>query len=276
MNIIQKILNAIRHILGSIYRFFSGEGFFHGFLGFLIVIVSVIWIVVFVDRIVMPLFVRSGVDVMVPDLRDLHVMEAERLCLNSGIELIRGSRMRVDNAHRAGTILDQFPVGGMKVKPGRRVEVILSVKDQLILCPEVIGKSPREAYLIADSSGISVNPELNIFQHSTVYPAGVVFKQSPQPKSGIMKGDTLQITVSLGNEPQQIIAPDLVGYRIEEVEFLLAKYFLTLGRVTKYPDKSRRDGEVILQEPPPGTVLKKGDSVRVRIAVTPGKKSEQL
>ncbi len=247
----------------------------HGWLGLaaglVVVIIAVVWLVVgLVDRVIMPLVVLSSVERQVPNLHHLSLEEADSICCLIGLELVRG-RVRVDNRLPPGSVLDQFPVAGVSVKPGRRVEVITSGRERLIACPDAVGRSPREAMLMADSSGLVVVENHIRYSHSSRYPEGVVMVQRPLPMTGMMRGDELTLTVSLGPRPTETVAPELVGRRISEVGVILAKHNLRLGKVTRYPDSSVPSGTVISQSPEPGSPMKPGEKVNVSVTKEPVK-----
>lgn len=244
------------------------QSWLYGFTGLVVVVFGALWIMQLINQVIMPLVVRSGVELTVPDLRELPVKKAEDICTEMGIELVR-ERNRVDNNHRSGIVLDQFPLAGSIVKPNRRISVVLSVRESLVLCPRVIGKSPREAELIADSCGLKLGTERIQYRHSTEIPEGAIMAQYPAPMTGLISSDSLSITVSLGPVPTKIIVPNLVGKHIDETELALKKFKLKTGRITRYPHRSVREGEILEQSPPAGTEMKPGGAVDVTIAVPP-------
>lgn len=237
--------------------------------GFLVVIFAAFWTIALIDRILMPLIVAGGVEIDVPDLREMPISLAQRVCAAKGIELVRGERMRMDSRHKPGTVVDQFPVAGSKVKSGRRIEVVLSIREQLLLCPDVLGRSPREAMLVADSTGIVVKKENISCQHSDTLPEGVIMSQRPLPRERIPRNSELNLTVSLGQKPDKIVAPELIGRHFSEIDLLLAKYDLSLGQISRYPQKSTREGIIIEQTPKSGTAMVSGQRIDVKIAVSP-------
>lgn len=238
----------------------------------MVIAVAAIWMILFIDRIVMPIIVRSDIELVVPDLRSLSIAEAMQIGNELGIE-IESERARVDNNHPRGTVLDQYPLSGSIVKPGRRIDVILSTRERLILCPEIVGMSPREARLIADSSGLNIAESQLEFTHSKLVPEGVVISQSPSSMTGMMRGDSIKFTVSLGIMPVNIIAPNLVGRNYDDLRFVLAQNRLKIGNITRYPDKSAREGQILTQHPTPGTQMEHGEKMDFSIAIKPSDRS---
>ncbi|HHE47299.1 MAG TPA: PASTA domain-containing protein [Bacteroidetes bacterium] len=155
------------------------------------------------------------------------------------------------------------------VKPGRRIEIVVSRSESMTTCPDVIGRSPREAAITADSVGLMVDPQHTRYRHSNSYPEGVVMFQRPEPNREMNRDEELFLTVSLGKRPTAIVAPDLVGRKFESVGITLTKYNLRLGRVEKFPNRSVAAGTVLTQDPLPGTPMKSGERISLSIAVKP-------
>lgn len=236
--------------------------------GLVTVMIAVFWLMFLIDRVVMPLITIAGVEHRIPDLHFLTFSEADSICKRLDLELIPG-RTRIENRLDPGTILDQFPVAGVSAKPGRRIEVVISDRERMVECPNVVGRSPREAAIAATSTGLTVKTERIRYRHSGKYPEGVVMIQDPDYKTMLHRGDELKLVVSLGVKPTEIIAPDLVGRKLEGVNIILAKYGLRLGIIRRFPDKSLPSGTIMSQDPPAGTAMKSGQKVSVRVAIAP-------
>ncbi len=250
----------------------SGKRTRHAWLeliaGLVTVMIAVFWLMFLIDRVVMPLITIAGVEHRIPDLHFLMFSEADSICKGLDLELISG-RTRIENRLDPGTILDQFPVAGVSAKPGRRIEVVISDREKMVECPNIVGRSPREAEIAAASTGLIVKTERIRYRHSRKYPEGVVMIQDPNYKTMLHRGDELRLVVSLGEKPTEIIAPDLVGRKLDGVSIILAKYSLRLGRVRRFPDRSLPSGTIMSQDPPAGTTMKSGQKVSVRVAIAP-------
>lgn len=232
------------------------------------VVIGAFWLLGFVDRVVMPLLARSGVETAMPDLRRLHWTLADSICRRLRIDLVR-ARTRADDKIRPGVVVDQYPAAGTFVKPGRRVEVVVTDQAGLAVCPNVAQRSPREAAIIADSSGLAVNLEAVRYRHSDSEPEGIVIAQAPPAYTGVLPGTELILTVSLGPASSSPTVPELVGRNISEVVFLLAQQELKLGEVARYPDRSRVPGTVIGQSPSAGSLLPGDGKVAIKVAALP-------
>ncbi len=81
------------------------------------------------------------------------------------------------------------------------------------------------------------------------------------------------MTVSLGYLPSLITVPNLIGYDLKEAIFILKKNNLNIGEITQFPDRSRPEGVVIWQEPPPESNPPESGCVNVRVSIQPIEKA---
>lgn len=124
--------------------------------------------------------------------------------------------------------------------------------------PDVVGKTQAEAEALIVQAGFTVGPVTPEF--SADQEAGVVMDQSPVANASAEKGSAIALTVSKG--PEQVEVPDLKGLTEEEAVRLITEAGLTPA---PQPDKysSKVDvGDVISQDPEPGSTVDKGSSVQ--------------
>jgi len=237
-------------------------------VGILVVIIAALWFVGFNDRVVMPLIARSGVQVNVPDLRYIKFEQADSICQTLQLELTK-ARTRPDERLAPGVVVDQFPVAGSVVKPGRRIEVVVTDPAGLIACPGVVGRSVREALISVDSCGLKIRESAIRYAYSNVDPEGVVTSQTPPPYTGVLRGSELKLTVSLGSAPTVMVVPNLVGRNVEEAGFLLAKFQLHTGEITHFPDRRSTPGSILSQSPAGGSAIPEDGLVSLSVAIRP-------
>jgi beta-lactam-binding protein with PASTA domain len=229
------------------------------------VVMAVIWFVAAMDRVVMPLITLTGVERLTPDLRLIPYAKADSLCRALGLT-VEISRGRPDSKAAPGSILDQYPAAGLPVKPGKKIEVVVCDSAGMATTPNVIGRSPQEAALAAASAGLNVADEHIRHANSWEYPAGVVISQTPKPDEIATPGRELILTVSLGQPPDEVIVPNLVGMPSEGVEELLERTGLHLGERKITADSAMAIGIVLGQEPTAGANVPVGAKVMVRVA----------
>lgn len=99
-----------------------------------------------------------------------------------------------------------------------------------------------------------------------------VISQTPPKGTELKKGDTITIVISLG--PEELTAPNLLGFALQDAKKILEQYGLSLGSVSYEYSEIYKEGTVINQNPVAGAGnIKKGDSIN--IVVSKGQKVEQ-
>lgn len=145
--------------------------------------------VLFMDMIVMPVYLREGLEIRVPDLLNRSFDDAFSIARMHNFSLITDGREYSDAAP-VNRIASQRPLPGTLVKPGRRVHIILSLGPQSLKVPDVVGKSPRDAEFELMNAGLTVIEKR--YRPSRRYPPGVVVDQRPrahtevQAKTGVI------------------------------------------------------------------------------------------
>jgi beta-lactam-binding protein with PASTA domain/predicted Ser/Thr protein kinase len=99
---------------------------------------------------------------------------------------------------------------------------------------------------------------------SEKYKAGIVFKQDPAAGSHLAKSGTVTIWVSTG--PPKIPLPDVRGQQWQQAK----KTLTDLGfKPEEYIVPGKTKGQVTATDPPPGTAVQKGATVRVNVMSGP-------
>ena len=153
-----------------------------------------IFLVLLLDTIVMPIYLRSGMEIRVPDLTNMTFEEAQKIALQSHLGIVADALDYHDSV-AVNTIAYQIPLPDAVVKPGRRIHVVISKGPQPLLMPNVVGKSPRNADLLLREAGLAAS--VKKFRSSDKYPSGVVIDQSP--KSGKEIGNKTGVVLYISN-----------------------------------------------------------------------------
>jgi len=145
--------------------------------------------VLFMDMIVMPIYLREGLEIQVPDFLNKSYEDAYSIARSHRLYLITDGREYSDDV-QADRIASQRPLPGTLVKPGRRVHLTISRGPQILKVPDVVGKSPRDAEFELRETGLIVAEKR--YRQSRRYPPGVVVDQRPKaqtealPKTGVI------------------------------------------------------------------------------------------
>lgn len=130
-----------------------------------------------------------------------------------------------------GSIYQQDPLPGSKIKKGRNVyAIIVAVTPEKTVMPNLKGISLREAIGRLESSGLSVD-YLDYVSYS--YKNNIVeqyYKGQPIAEgTELVKGSKIMLQVGLGNDRTYIKVPNLIGKSAEDAKRLLNLTGLNLG-----------------------------------------------
>ncbi|HEV7215303.1 MAG TPA: PASTA domain-containing protein [Chloroflexota bacterium] len=127
--------------------------------------------------------------------------------------------------------------------------------------PSVVGQPVAEAVQVLNQAGFSTARAPN--QVSTGVPAGAVLAQDPPATSIIPIGSTIRLTVSSG--PPASTVPDVVGMASGQAQAAIAQVGLT-SKSTSSPSANVPEGNVIAQNPAPGTTMQPGSQVALTVS----------
>jgi beta-lactam-binding protein with PASTA domain len=195
------------------------------------------------------LFFSEGTipDVIVPDIVNKPLPEAYNILKASGLN-IEISSLEYSSAIPSGNIISQDPSGGLKVKAGRNVKVVISKGIELVNVPNIIGQELGNARKILESVGLKIGDIIET--PSRTAPNGIVLSQNPKYGSITSKNSLVAVEIS---KHLQSNMPNLIGKTQEEAESLLkslGSYILVIKE-----EESDNPGVVISQNPPANTSL---------------------
>ena len=214
-------------------------------------IVSFALILIF-DWFIMPSYVRQDKTLIVTDItgKDLN-----RALIELETEGYKG--VVYDTVYTADvnpqTVVDQYPVAGAKVKPGRTIRLKISRSEKLIIVPNLVGQSRRSVEISLQQIGLRIDTVYTEFNPD--YPKGTVAWQFPKSGDHIKKGMGLQITVSQGLPPDFFQVPQLFGMSMQNAKDLLTKARLKVGKISYKQNEDLVPYTVLDQSIAPGTVL---------------------
>lgn len=162
-------------------------------------------------------------------------------------------------------ILEQTPDPGTRVKPGRRLELIIN-KPRYGTVPTLEGRSLQDAKQALEASGY---PIVGITRIASGDTKDTVLSSIPQEGQPLRQGEGVRLLVSTGVRPapRETLLPDLSGLTADQ-----AKYILNVAELQAQivPVASGApDGIVIGQEPGPGVVLTREAIVKVIVGSQP-------
>jgi len=230
--------------LGSIQR----KALFSVVVPLLVLII----LVVVVDKLVMPTITRQGSSFPLPDLVGQRVLEAgvslDQLELSYEI-----SSEQYSPGEPPGVILQQFPKGGTRVKPGRAIKLIVSMGQKIVPVPELASKSVRQAMLDLETAGLMLG-EIAWALSDTI-PERVVVFSYPAAGEEITIGSQVNLMVNRGRASNFTFMPNVTGLTIDEATKRLEDKSLKVGIVSYRTDENYLPETVLEQSEPQGTEL---------------------
>ena len=131
--------------------------------------------------------------------------------------------------------------------------------------PRVIGLDSVAAEALITEVGLA--PRVIAEEFSTAIPKEHVARQRPAQGTRLKLGGEVRLIVSRGSD--QIAAPDLAGLTSTQARRVLAEAGLVLGPVTSIHSDAHRRETIIAQDPPAGTAVIRGATIRLLESLGP-------
>ena len=201
-------------------------------------------------------------EIEVPNLLTMTVEQAEKQLQGSNFTL-KVKEDPEDSDQPEGTIIEQYPKGGRKVKGKHEIEVTLSngkgapEAGKEFALNNYKSEEYRQAQIELERLGLDVVIE---WEKDSTVAEGYIIRQTPAEGTKVKKGDKITLVVSQIADSENVIVPTLIGMTQSQAKRELEKYNLTLGAVSHEPS-NRPKGQVI------GQSIAGGDSVGVKTAV---------
>jgi len=227
---------------------------------------SVLWFIPFISFLVGYLitgyFLRK-IDLETPNVLGKSIQEALPLLSEHHLS-IRLLQQREDSLLPEGTILDQLPRPGQKIRPNQSVFVTIAAKGRLLAMPDLWGKKRKEASALMAKQGIETK-EIGLH---TSFSRGMCIAQSPSAGRNLTARKAL-VYVSDGASPICIM-PRLTGAMIGDVQAALAAHAVRAEIIHDQPmspDHNCAQCKIIEQQPVPGAIIDTSHALQVQLKV---------
>lgn len=178
------------------------------------------------------IFTHHGHSRPVPDFYGMTQQDARDIALENKLRI-----SVIDSVYNAqvtpGTIVEQNPKAGAKVKKNRRILVVMNaLNPEMVVMPGVVGVSIRQAKAILENSGLQVGrlsyvPDLAINNVLKQKCNGVEVAEGDT----LPKGAVIDLVLGTGLSNQRTIAPDLTGFQLEKAKGRILSASLNLGAI---------------------------------------------
>lgn len=208
------------------------------------------------DEYKIPKFVGNNIDDIKEEYKDLE------------IEFIV-TEEEYNDEYNEGIIITQNPDEGMNVKLPVKVRLTVSKGSRQIILSNYVNKEARQAELEITEQGLKYVEKT---EYDEEVPAGYVISQYPLPKTEVLSGTDVTITVSKGANEEFAVVPNLIGLTEAEAKAKLTDYELVLGGIIREAS-DKEEGRVIAQSAPANSELVKKS--KVTLTLSNGKKPSQ-
>lgn len=202
-------------------------------------------------------------DVEVPDVAGMEIEEAIEVLTDAGLEI--GEQIPInDDEVPENHVIKTDPKAGKTVKEGAEVNIYISIGKETITLRDYTGRKIDDVLRELEDVGFSTIDIEEVFDESE---PGTIISQEPEAGTQIVPDETeLVFTVSKGEETFAL--DDLTNYSLEALNGYASRMGLNINTTEEYNDHVPQ-GNVIRQDTPPGTQMKKGDTIHVIISKGP-------
>lgn len=236
-----------------------------------ITILLILFVIVFLR-----IYTNHGESVEIPDLKGKTTQEAANLLNRYELRFeIKDSVYSSETA--PGTVLDQYPKPGMKVKENRIIFLTLcALNKEMIPMPQLTDISYRQAINLIQNSGLVAG---DIQYRLSEFP-NLVLEQRVNGRivakgEMVPKGSTVDLVLGSESDGSVTAVPSLYGRTLKEAQFLLDESFLILGSVNYdesiTSEEQKAQGLIWKQSPDPAEVFEvtQGTAIEVWLTVDP-------
>ncbi|HVA38270.1 MAG TPA: PASTA domain-containing protein [Candidatus Dormibacteraeota bacterium] len=212
--------------------------------------------------------VPSEAVVIAPELVGLTIADAERTASHTSLRItVAGNE--VSDRFPAGVVINQQPVHGKSVRPGRAIAVLVSSGVKLIPMPDLRYDSLRQARL--ELAGLHLLIAKTYRVKNDQVPADAVVEQKPAPLTSVHAGDEVELGISIG-PPPFVKVPNLAGTDLPEALRRAHEAHVQLGQIvwTPFGRTGPPRGRVVRQSPAAGLQIGSDQYVSLQVSAGPG------
>ena len=218
-----------------------------------------------VDRLIMPNVVGVNRDIVeVPSVKGLTYEQGRQKFYNVGLLTEVRSR-EYDNKSPSGSIINQVPEPGSKVKKGRKIAITVSKGKEIAIIPDVRNLSERQARIELKKNGFIIGKIKKTYSDNR--DADVVIDAFPQSGTTISREMEVDLIISKGAKPTHAEVPNLVGESLGSAKKKIDESGLVVGKISYQNNSSLLPGTIISQSAPPGSSVQLETKVNLVVSV---------
>lgn len=207
--------------------------------------------------IVIPQWVKAP-EIIVPNVVDKSFYQAVSTLKNAGLKTSDIIEQKSSNEQQ-GIVIEQDPPANSSIKIHHEVKLTVSIGEDHIIVPSVIGKAWDAARETLDAAGFRSESIARV--HTINYLPDTVIAQNPSEGSQEKRDTLVKLLVSLGRKPQNIQLDDFQDQPVSEVYPLLKAYGLNVEIV--YSPHPRIEQGRIISHP---KLVQSGDFITLKVS----------
>lgn len=221
----------------TLFKFLISKAFFKH-LFYAIGGVTILFILTF---LILRLYTHHGQALSVPDFSGLNIEEVHKVAKKNKLRIEISDSVFNNNKPR-GTVIEQNPQAGFKVKKNRRIFLTMNANmPEKVKMPNIVGVSHRQAEAVLKNVGL----EIGRLIHVPDIAVNNVLKQKyngEEIKKGdlVPKGSKIDLVLGMGLSEQKTQVPDLNHYTLDRAKERILRSALNLGAIIY--DESIMDG----------------------------------
>lgn len=141
----------------------------------------------------------------------------------------------------------------------------LALERDKVEVPDVVGREEEAAAQLL--KGLGLKPQVVREEYHDRIPKGAVIAQRPSAGTRVRKESMIRLVVSKGSD--KVVVPDLAGLDLERAGQVLIEVGLLVGRIAKVHSDEYAEGQIIAQDPSPGSVSRRGSAVQLLLSLGP-------
>lgn len=182
---------------------------------------------------------------------------------DAGLEAEAGEPAYSENVE-AGLVIATDPGPGGKVLDGGTVVLTLSLGPERYDVPQLQGQTEDQAQDALAATNLAFGSSKA--RWSETVPEGQVIRSSPKAGTVLKPGATVDLVLSRGRKPFEV--KDWTGKDLDTIRSALGERDLEVSVSEEYSD-TVASGDIISQDPPPGTTVFRGDTVSFVVSLGP-------
>lgn len=225
-------------------------------------VLSVI-LIIMLDQVIMPIYVRQGQVRYLPNVVGLPYPEA--------VKLLKKKGFRVEKTHVAHTqeyppnqVFEMYPKAYSRVKKGRIIQLTITEEEKMVPVPDLVAKTLRAAEIEVARSGLLIDTVMHTY--SDDHNAGVVTWQKPRSGNLLRRGSSVSLIISLGQAPLSYYVPSVLGVGFQAGRREILDAGLEIGRVKYIYAPNLLPNTIVDQSIAGGTVLKVKRAINLTVS----------